>query len=303
MWNNYRFRVPEQKKIRFIVHTDCKNEADDQFTLCHALMTEKLDIRGIIGGHFAQNGHEGTAKESCAEIEKILSLMGLSGHYPVYCGADHGIPDERTPIDTPAARFIIEEAMKNDPRPLFIGMQGAITDLACAILLEPEICGRMTCIWIGGGNYPEGGREFNLQGDIHGANAVFSSPLPLWQVPMGTYKQFCVSLAELQQKVSPCSAVGAYLFEQMTELNDRLADNIRWPHGESWCLGDEGVICALLQDAEQTGFYRLQPAPRFDANMRYLPCPGNRPIRVYERMDVRLDLEDLFAKLRINFGG
>ena len=29
MWN-YAFQVPEQKKIRYIVHTDCKNEADDQ---------------------------------------------------------------------------------------------------------------------------------------------------------------------------------------------------------------------------------------------------------------------------------
>lgn len=302
MRNNCRFRMPEQKKVRFIVHTDCKNEADDQFTLCHALMTNKLTIRGIIGGHFAQSGRTGTAAESCAEIEKILSLMGLSGQYPVICGADHSIQDEHTPIDTPAARFIIEEAMKDDPRPLYIGMQGAITDLACAILLEPRICERMTCIWIGGGNYPEGGREFNLKGDIAGANVVFSSPMPLWQVPMGTYKQFCVSLAELQLKVYPCGEIGAYLFEQMAALNDRLADNLRWPHGESWCLGDEGVVCALLQDAEQTGSYRLLPAPRFDENMRYLPCPDSRPIRVYERMDVRMDLEDLFAKLQINFG-
>ena len=299
MRNHYRFRVPEQKKIRFIVHTDCKNEADDQFTLCHALMTDKLDIRGIIGGHFAQNGRQGTAKESCNEIEKILSLMELSGRYPVLRGADHGLEDEHSPIDTPAARFIINEAMRDDPRPLFIGMQGAITDLACSVLLEPRICNKMTCIWIGGGNYPEGGREFNLAGDIAGANVLFSSTMPLWQVPMGTYKQFCVSLAELQCKVYPCGKIGKYLFEQMVELNNRLADNPSWPHGETWCLGDEGVICALLQDAEQTGSYLMTTAPRIDAQMRYHTSTSNRPIRVYERMDVRLDLEDLFAKLYI----
>ena len=38
---NYDFEVPEQKKIRMIVHTDCKNEADDQFALAHHLMTPK----------------------------------------------------------------------------------------------------------------------------------------------------------------------------------------------------------------------------------------------------------------------
>ena len=26
--------------------------ADDQFTVAHALMTEKLDVKGIIAGHF-----------------------------------------------------------------------------------------------------------------------------------------------------------------------------------------------------------------------------------------------------------
>ena len=35
----YAYQVPENKKIRVIVHTDCKNEADDQFALAHHLMT------------------------------------------------------------------------------------------------------------------------------------------------------------------------------------------------------------------------------------------------------------------------
>lgn len=32
MWK-YDFKVPDQKKYRVIVHTDCKNEADDQFAV------------------------------------------------------------------------------------------------------------------------------------------------------------------------------------------------------------------------------------------------------------------------------
>ena len=49
--------MPEQKRLRYIVHTDCKNEADDQFTLAHILMTDKLDVRGIIAGHFDEGNH------------------------------------------------------------------------------------------------------------------------------------------------------------------------------------------------------------------------------------------------------
>ena len=37
MWPNYKFQVPDQKKIRYIIHTDAKNEADDQFTIAHAV--------------------------------------------------------------------------------------------------------------------------------------------------------------------------------------------------------------------------------------------------------------------------
>ena len=307
MWPNYSFHVPEQKRLRYIAHTDCKNEADDQFTLAHVLMTDKLDVRGIIAGHFDHENHgrypeKSTAKASFDEVHKILSLMGLEAKVPVYLGAEEAIPDVATPIVTDAARFIVEEAMRDDPRPLFIGMQGAITDLACAILMEPRICERMTCIWIGGADYPEGGEEFNLLNDVNAAEVVFASSMPLWQVPNGAYKQFTVSLAELQLKVRPCGEIGRYLFDQMVALNTALADLPHWPHGETWCLGDEGVICALLEDRERNCGYTLRPAPRIGADMRYLPDASRRPIRVYHAMDVRMDLEDLFAKLRINYG-
>ncbi len=306
MWPNYKFHVPEQKKLRYICHTDAKNEADDQFTIAHILMTDKLDVKGIIAGHFdkrRETPFKGqTAKASYDEIVKILDLMHLEGQYPVLMGANTGLADEKTPIVSDGARFIVEEAMKDDPRPLFIGMQGAITDLASAILMEPRICERMTCIWIGGGAYPEGGQEFNLEQDITAANVVFRSKMPLWQVTKTGYKQFTTSLAELQVRVEPYGKIGKYLFDQMVELNDICADHMQWPHGETWSLGDEGCIAVLLEEKGQTDIYTERPAPDIDpADMHYIDNPANRGIRVYHRLNARLDLEDLYAKLMINF--
>ena len=91
--------------------------------------------------------------------------------------------------------------------------------------------------------------------DINAANVVLSSSMPLWQVPTGTYKQFAVSLAELQLRVRPCGKIGRYLFDQMVTLNDSLAALPEWPHGETWCLGDVGVIFTM--NAPQA-FYQLQ---------------------------------------------
>ena len=115
MWN-YAYTVPENKKVRVIVHTDCKNEADDQYAVAHHLMTPRFDVKGLVAGHFWKNpqqyGELGTAQASYDEIIKVMELMGLKNQYPVKLGAPRALEDENTPIDSEGARFIIEEAMK-----------------------------------------------------------------------------------------------------------------------------------------------------------------------------------------------
>lgn len=51
MWK-YDYEVPAQRKIRYMIHADCKNEADDHYTVVHALLMDKFDVCGIIAGHF-----------------------------------------------------------------------------------------------------------------------------------------------------------------------------------------------------------------------------------------------------------
>lgn len=50
---NYTFSVPDNKRVRMIVSTDCKNEADDQFALAHHLMTPMFIMKGIVPCHFS----------------------------------------------------------------------------------------------------------------------------------------------------------------------------------------------------------------------------------------------------------
>lgn len=309
MWK-YDFKVPESKHVRLIVYTDCANEADDQYALAHALMTPKFDVVGIIAAHFdASTQYEElgiepgtTAERSLNEINTVLDKMGLAGNYKTALGAGVPLKNDKTPIESDGARMIIEEAMKEDDRPLYIGCQGSITDLASAILIKPEICSRMTAIWIGGGDYPNGGFEFNLMQDVNAANVLFSSTMPVWQIPMKVYKTLSVSLAELQYKVSRCGKIGKYLFENLVALNDRLAVIPHWPHGELWGLGDQGVIAVLMQESERVDNFNEIPAPYINPeNMTYNLDTNNRKIRVYEYVDYRLTLEDFFCKLAINY--
>ena len=303
----YLFDVPDAKKVRMIVHTDCANEADDQFALAHHLMTPKFIVKGIVGAHFhaaAQyRGIEDTVGASVAEVRKVLKLMELDDMYPVFSGAELPLEDERTPRPSEGADFIVREALRDDPHPLYIACQGSLTDVASAILTEPKICEKITVIWIGGGPYPKGGFEFNLMQDIAAANVLLKSDAAVWQVPQNVYKQMSVSLAELQANVYPCGEIGKYLFTQMVEFNDRCANIPHWPHGEIWGLGDSPTVGLLLAESEKEDLYDVIPAhPVRYEDMTYDTERSFRPIRAYKDANVRLTLADFFAKLKINYG-
>lgn len=177
-----------------------------------------------------------------------------------------------------------------------------MADLATAILIEPTNCKKMTAIWVGGGDYPNGGQEYNLMQDIIATNIVFQSEMPVWQIPLSVYKNFAVSLAELQVKVQPYGKLGNYLFQQLVDLNIKLSNdepNFDWPHGEIWGLGDEAVVAALMQEEQRQELYEVRNAPLINTEtMGYIQSSA-RPIRVYNKMDYRMTLEDLFAKLAI----
>ena len=287
----FPYAYPPEKKVRVILNTDAKNEADDQYAIVHGILSESFELAGIITAHFGDRKSKTSMEDSYEETMLLLKLMGLEGKIRVEKGAPRAMPDDQTPIDSAGARLIIEEAMKDDPRPLHIAFFGPLTDMASALLLEPAIAERnIRVIWIGGGEWPVGGREFNLSNDIHSANVIMKSKLELWQIPRDVYRQMPVSYAELIEKVYPCGKIGRYLVEQLVEFNQKHARAMEYRS-----LGDSPAIGVILY--EDCGRWSWRPAPEFDAQMHYLHTGRNRPIRVYETIDSRFILEDFFAKL------
>jgi inosine-uridine nucleoside N-ribohydrolase len=291
------YDVPDAKKIRLIINTDAKNEADDQFAIVHALLTPRFIIKGIIAAHFGNERSATSMLDSYHECVKLLSLMNMSEEVALFKGAEHAMPDEQTPVMSEGAELIIREAMSEDTAPLYVIFLGAITDLASAYLMEPQIAGRFTVIWIGGGHWPAGESEFNLSRDIDAANVVMDSAIPLWQVPRTVYTTIRVSLAELALKVRPYGGIGHYLFQQMIDFNHEHGSNPRFPKGEMWSLGDSPAV-SLLLDYHDYG-YEMKPAPRFAKDMTYEHRQTDRLIRVYHFVDPRFTLEDMFAKIAL----
>jgi hypothetical protein len=284
--------LPIEKRARLILNTDAKNEADDQYTIVHALLTPTFDFHGIIPAHFGSIKSKTSLRDSHDEVMKILDLMNLKDRVRVESGAEGSMPDEKTPMASAGARLIIEEGMKDDPRPLYVAFLGPLTDMAAALLMEPRLNERNICVvWIGGGQWPVGGREYNLSNDIHAANVVMKSKVQLWQIPMSVYRMMAVSYAELMERVYDRGAIGKYLVEQLIDWNLRMhAGPI-----EHRSLGDTPALSVILNP--NGGISEWLPAPEFNSLMNYVHTGANRPIKVYHSIDVRYILEDFYAKL------
>lgn len=330
------FEVPSKRKKRVMIHSDVANEADDPYAIMHHLLTPGEDVCGIIAGHneYASTFIPEVAKQygmteeafnaymdslgedaimipkgrtmerSYRAAERLLELAEITD-IPIFHGSVYALEDAEQLPESEGADAIIAEAMKEDERPLYIALQGCLTDLAIAYKKEPQIAGHLTAIWIGGGAYPHGkGGDFNLRQDIVAARIVMESNIPLWQIPCNVYASIEVSIPELIQNVKPCGKLGEYLVQQLLALNTVRGSTYPgdWPHGEVWCLGDNPTVTALLEGPVRMDFHE-QNAPVIAEDLSYKGELPNRRIRVYDRIDARLTIQDLFSKLQLCYGG
>lgn len=288
----YHFTTPEYKRVRVIVSSDTACEADDPFAIAHALLSPELDVKAVIAEHFMSKD---SMEKSFAAATKLLALM--KSDIPVLHGQvwpTNGQLSEGT-------QFIIDEARKDDPRKLFVLCMGAMTTIADAIKAAPDIADKLTIVTIGGRGYREHHvalREFNWGNDPEAINYILrDTNTELWQVPFSGYAFVRTSLTMLQQKLAPCGEVGEYLLRQMDEYNN--GPYAGWTAGESWSLGDNPSVAVVIDDC--AGRSQWENAWLIDAETNYVEELPERKIRVYHTINSHFVLEDLFAKLQLNF--
>lgn len=306
------FSVGSYKKNRVLILSDIKTEADDPFAIVHHLLSPTENVRGIVACHFESKygksprlAHlKGTsAEQSYIEGQKILEYMEMED-VPLVRGTQYPLTSDGSLPESEGAELIIREALQEDEMPLYIACLGALTDLAVALKKEPRIAKRMTAIFIGGAPYPDGGMEPNVEEDVLAAQIVFDSEIPLWQIPSSVYSTVEISLAEVVAQVKPCGKIGAYLCQEMLEVNDfyaQVPSRMPWPHGETWSIGDNPSVFVLLQSQNRCTWH-TRKAPGIADDMSYIDNPNGRDIRVYDTVDCRLGISDFLSKLRLCYG-
>lgn len=298
---------------RVIIDNDFAGDPDDLVQLAHHVLSPSVDVRAVVASHLAPGDRfhpgPGSAAAGVRRVHELFDVMGLDAGDRVLEGADAALPDREIPHVTAASRAIVEEAMRDDvDTPLYVACGGGLTDVASAWLLEPAIAERLTLVWIGGPEYPglaypppgAGDPEYNLGIDVTAAQVVLEdSDLRLWQVPRDVYRQCLVSEAELRTRMATAGPLGAYLYRELREVSATLG---RDRHPETYSLGDQPlVLLTALQsyfdpDTSSSAHVTL-PAPLVDDGGRVTPADTGHPVRVYTRLDTRLVMEDLWAKL------
>lgn len=296
-WQEESFCLARQERVhprfRSIVLTDCANEADDQFALAYALLSPSIGVRAVVAQHF---GLAGSAKAAFDEAARVMDLVGLAAQdVPLLMGAEN--PIERADLkEVPGVAALIEEAERDDSRPLFLLAMGPLTDIALALRKQPSLAEHATLVWIGGGRYPKGTHEANCARDVRAAQEVFASGMPIWQIPSRAYKEMRVPISELRHRVEPLGPLGEHLVAGLLRFQEGMRSKASWIQDESWVLGDMAAPAVLL--SEMKDCWEEMPAPGIAEDGSYKDGgPEARTIRVYHDLDVSFAMNDFICKL------
>ncbi len=301
MTNEIRMKLLEVPtgRIDVVLDTDTYNEVDDQFAVAYMLKNrDRLNIKAMYAAPFLNDKSTSPAdgmEKSYVELKKIIDLTGE--HVDVVLkGSDKFLEDEKTPVISDAAKDLAERAKSYSPEnPLYIVAIGAITNIASAILLNPEVCENCVLVWLGGhahhfcDNY-----EFNSYQDVAAARVVAKSGIPFVQLPcFGVVSAFTISKSELEEWLVGKNPLADYLAKNV------IAEAESYAKGKAWTriIWDVTAVAWLLNDNDRFMWSRIvtTPLPTYDG--LYSIDYSGYPMRYvyYIRRDELVT--DLFEKL------
>ncbi len=260
--------------IDVVLDTDAYNEIDDQYAIAYLLKSkEKLQTKAIYAAPFSNNRtpspKEGMEK-SYDEILKLCSFLGEK--VSVFKGAEEYLKDEKTPVISSAALDLAERVNSYSPEhPLYVVAIGAITNIASAILLNPKMIDSTVVVWLGGhAHHYRHTQEFNMKQDIAAARIVFSSGVPLVQLPCrGVVSQFTVSKPDLKEWLIGKNELADYLAKITIEHVEARNQNPYWAKA----IWDVTAVAWLLNDNNQfmKANFVTAPIPSYDGYYTNVP--------------------------------
>lgn len=236
---------PAQGKVNVVIDTDTYNEIDDQFAVVYALLSpEKMNVEAIYAAPYLNNRSTSPLdgmQKSHEEILRLLDKLGMKRENLVFKGSEAFLKSYQEPIKSDAAQDLIRRA-KSSKEPLYVLTLGAPTNVASAILMEPDIINDIIVVWLGGkGTEWPFATEFNLMQDLLSSKVLFDSGVPLIQIPTEPVtSHLLTTIPEVETYLKGQGAIGDYLVEIFKDYHK--GD----PHAWSKVIWDISVIAYMV---------------------------------------------------------
>lgn len=293
--------MPPKGPVDVVLDTDTFNEIDDQFALSYLLSyKDRLNVRALYAApffNFHSTGPEDGMLKSYDEILKLLTLAGRNELKEVtFKGSCGYLENESTPRISDAANDLAKRAMNyTREKPLYVVAIGAITNVASAILMNPEIAERIVIVWLGGHalEWPDT-KEFNMMQDVAAARVVFGCACPVVQLPcMGVVDHFTISEPELRFWLMDKNPLCTYLAQ--TVINEANA----YAEGKPWTrvIWDVTAVAYLVNDDNRFMDYKLIPSPVCQYDHHYSCDFRRHPISYVFSVKRDQLMEDLLRQL------
>lgn len=286
-------------RVDVVIDTDTYNEIDDQFALAYLIQSdEKLDLKAVYAApffnHHSESPEDGMER-SYQEIFNCYKLMREERYNDVtFRGSTQFLTDEKTPVDSEAARDLVERSKNyNEENPLYVVGIAAATNLASAILLDPTIVDRIVILWLGGLSYDwHDNKSFNSGQDVAAARVLMDSGVPLVQFPgKNVISAFTTTGPELEYWLKGKNAFCDYMIEK-TEEEARICYG-----GKVWSRAIWDVVpVAWLLDGEFM-LDTLIKSPIMQYNDYYSFDPRRHFIKYVYRIERDNLMNDLFTKI------
>lgn len=291
-----RLLDPPSGDCDVVIDTDTYNEIDDQFAIIHALLSDTLNIEAIQAAPFhaavrKTRSFEHGMELSYDEIERVLDLSPARYDGPVLKGSRQSLTDtDGKPVRSAAADNIVNLALQPRAEPLYVLALGALTNVASAILLEPQIRRRITIVALGGWpHHAAGFPDFNFRQDIRAAQIAFDSGAAMVQVTgFGVSELLRTTRWELLQHLKGRGRIGDFLFERYEEF-------VQDYPGRSKPIWDLAPGAWLLNSAWLKT--HIEAAPILNAHLGYSRDASRHPMRIVDWLDRDAVFGDFFAKL------
>ena len=257
-------------KADVVIDTDTYNEIDDQFAISYLLRSkDKLNTVALYAAPFFNDNSENPCDGMERSYDELLKIIGLCGEEAlkksVFKGSREYLKDENTPVISDAANDLVKRAKMYSPsNPLYVVAIAAITNIASAILIEPDIAKNLVIVWLGGhARHWDHTNEFNMKQDFAAARVIMSSDASVVQLPcMGVVSEFRLSGPDITFWLENKNPLADYLAKNTIKAAEKYAQNKPWTR----IIWDVTAVAWLLNENDRFMYSDMVPVrlPGYD---------------------------------------